>query len=88
MVIVQTDNQIASDILEGVPPSTVEEQESVLKKLGNVSRYKMNKECTNDQFDIGRAKLKNVIAKRQNLLIESTACLNSDQKESQFSTVA
>ena len=77
MVIVQTDNQIASDILEGVLPSTVEEQESVPKKLGNVSRYKMNKECTNDQFNIDRAKLKNLIAERQNLLIESTTSLNS-----------
>ena len=62
MVILGTDSQVALDVSEGTPLASVKEQESVLKKLGNISRYNFSRDSTKDQFDAGRAKLKNVTA--------------------------
>ena len=36
-----------------------------MKKLGNVSRYKLDKNCLLDYFKVGRAKLENVVQERK-----------------------
>ena len=45
---------------------TVQAQETALKKMGNIARYKMNMECTKEFFEVGRTQLKNVVQEREN----------------------
>ena len=40
---------------------TIQAQEKALKKLRNISRYKMNMDCTKDYFDVYHQKLKNMV---------------------------
>ena len=44
--------------------SKKEDQEKALKRLGNVKRCKLNKQCTYNQFVEGQKKLKNVAVKQ------------------------
>ena len=45
--------------------TTIKDQETALKKLGNVSRYNLDRNCLLDYFKVGRAKLDNVIHERK-----------------------
>jgi len=55
MVVVGTDLVDASaDVTSSRRLTTVKEQEEALKKIGNVSRYPLEKSCLVDQFELGR----------------------------------
>ena len=65
MMVQLADDTIDTQVDEQEKPlSTVKLQEKALKKLGNVRRYKLDRKCIDDQFDIGREKLKNIVVER------------------------
>mmetsp|Transcript_11861 Transcript_11861/g.19232 ORF Transcript_11861/g.19232 Transcript_11861/m.19232 type:complete len:159 (-) Transcript_11861:117-593(-) len=45
--------------------STIQAQEKALKKMGNISRYTMNMECTKDISEVGRTALEDVVEERE-----------------------
>jgi len=59
-MMVQLEDNARLNEQQEKPLSTVKLQENALKKLGNVSRYKLDRKCIEDHFDIGQEKLKNV----------------------------
>ena len=65
LVMLDTETSAAKDGASASALSTVKKQEDALKKIGNVSRYKLNSDCIKDYFKVGTDKLKNVAKERQ-----------------------
>lgn len=61
-----------SDATTNVPEklTTIPAQERALKRMGNISRYGMNMECTRDYFEVGRTELENVVQEREKELAD------------------
>ena len=71
MMVILADNNEDTQIsdIQDKLLSTVKLQEDALKKLGNVRRHKLNRKYTEDHFDIGQKKLKNMVVERKKEIV-------------------